>query len=121
MRTKLVKRHFCDFCNKGGMVAASMIEHEKTCLRNPDRECFLCQEGRQKPAPMKELVDALFYGSRLEKVRSIASGCPACILATILNAKKDPRWDEEGYEYFAFDYKTEKDEWHAAQREPLGF
>lgn len=128
MRTKLVKRHFCDHCNKGGMVAASMIQHEKTCLRNPGRECFLCDEGRQKPAPMKDLIDAFFNGSgvHMAAVRAICCGCPACLLATILQAKKDPRWKKDGYdepwvegdptpEHHQFDYKKEKDDWYSEQ------
>lgn len=124
MKTKLVKRHFCDFCNKGGMVAASMAQHEKTCLRNPERGCFLCKEGRQEPAPMKEMIDAFFNGTgvHMAAVRALCGGCPACILATILQAKKDARWIEEAWvegdptpEHHLFDYKKEKDEWYAEQ------
>lgn len=43
MRTKTVKRYWCDFCNKAGLSASHMIKHEKHCTMNPERECRCCK------------------------------------------------------------------------------
>lgn len=42
MRTKMVKRHWCDFCNKAGLSASAMARHEKHCTMNPNRACRVC-------------------------------------------------------------------------------
>lgn len=42
MKTRIVKRHWCDFCNKAGMQAHSMAKHEKHCTLNPARSCRVC-------------------------------------------------------------------------------
>lgn len=120
MRTKLVKRHYCDHCNKGGMVAKSMEQHERTCLKNPRRACFLCEEDRETPTPMAELI-AAFDHRGLDGtggLREAARDCPACTLAAILQSMpKNPDQDD----YVQYDYKTEKDRWYSERRQPMAF
>lgn len=42
MKTKLVKRHWCDYCNKAGLQARAMAMHEKHCTLNQARACRVC-------------------------------------------------------------------------------
>ena len=39
---KSIQRYKCDFCKKRG-IKRVMNFHEKTCYRNPNRICFMCE------------------------------------------------------------------------------
>lgn len=100
MRTKLVNRYYCDFCPKSGCSSGAMKRHEKHCTMNPERACRMCQRGEVEQQPMADLLaclrtvcdDANWYTDDcwqrnaqecLERLKEVASGCPACILAAI--------------------------------------
>ena len=116
MRTKTVKRYWCDFCNKAGLSAAAMSRHEKHCTLNPSRECRVCKmstiaDGRDSTfksktvaelkmlLPAREtLISKEFPGSghfcdstgtleaAIPLLREAAGNCPACMLAAIRQA-----------------------------------
>lgn len=54
MTTKLVKRHFCEFCHKGKFSKPWMERHERHCYKNPGRVpyegelSFVGQTGRYR-------------------------------------------------------------------------
>lgn len=62
-----------------------MKRHERGCTLNPDRECGFCQEAELCQEPMADLISALGKGDTegMDKVRTLAEGCPACMLAAI--------------------------------------
>ncbi len=103
MRTKKVNRYYCDHCNKGGFKKKGMAEHELACIKNPTRaHCWLCAQVPQAVTPMSELKTAFETGTGLGNLREAANGCPACMLAAMIQY-------QEGYPYdFEFDYKKEK-------------
>lgn len=113
MRTKTVKRHWCDFCNRAGLKAFAMAKHERHCTMNPARTCRTCRliDGGSGPDPegLRALVAILptnvvpeydhrgqeaqpyvdFLKAMEEvgpKLREAAGGCPACMLAAIRQA-----------------------------------
>lgn len=107
MRTKIVKRHWCDFCNRAGLQAHAMAQHERHCTMNPARVCRACAliDGGNGPDAdeLRALVAILpvgptpAFGDELEtylgnvdaalpKLREAAGGCPACMLAAIRQA-----------------------------------
>lgn len=107
MRTKTVKRHWCDFCNRAGLQAHAMAKHERHCTMNPARACRTCRlidggngpdaEGLRAlvailpPGPVPafgdELDDYLItVDTALPKLRETAGDCPACMLAAIRQA-----------------------------------
>lgn len=113
MRTKTVKRHWCDFCNRAGLRAHAMAKHERHCTMNPARTCRTCTliNGGNGPDPdgLRALVAMLptpvaqdwdYNGNpspRFEqfmrevakvapKLREATDGCPACMLAAIRQA-----------------------------------
>jgi len=97
MTTKLVKRYYCDHCRKGGMTKA-IADHEKTCIKNPERECFACKEFGFTQIHMALLLSAAEGG--VDAVKDMTP-CPACTLAALSQFKKahpESEWQE-------FDYK----------------
>lgn len=115
MRTKKVTRHYCEFCSKGSFRKPFMIEHEKGCTKNPDRECYLCHEKRNFRALILagrlSGVDRETALSRadFDAVRLSVDQCPACILSFLRMTKHYP---EEQWSY-----SDSKAEWERAHME----
>lgn len=115
MREKLVKRFYCDHCGKGRFHRSAMKRHELACINNPARVCPLCSECKLPQVPMTELIAAVDY-TRLQPLREKANGCPACMLAAIVQSKQGCYADEDD-RWIPFNYKEERDKWwsHMAQ------
>ncbi len=113
MRKKRVWRFYCDHCSKGGCSGGHIAKHEKGCTRNPNRECGMCRETGLDQSPTSELLEALTSGG-IAKVRELADGCPACIMAAIHALRKiEPLETSEDYtdsNFIDFDYRTAADE-----------
>lgn len=111
MRTKLVKRYYCDFCSYGRLTRQSMIRHEGVCFRNTARVCACCEGSHDMP----ELVKLLKDGG-LKELRDKVDGCPGCIMATIVQSRKRGKFSEDDEYYPDFDYKKELKDWRDEQR-----
>jgi hypothetical protein len=113
MRTKTVKRHWCDFCNRAGLQAHAMAKHERHCTMNPARACRACRLIHGGNGPDAEGLRALVailpsnvpvefdancnwtkeyeeftqaIAAATPKLREASDGCPACMLAAIRQA-----------------------------------
>lgn len=114
-------RYYCDFCKKAGGQPHAMREHEKHCTMNPERDCRMCDSfgggGASLPeliAFVKEKAETVHWSGEdqdfklldnddLAKLRDMAEGCPACMLAALrltrthaeLDFKKESKaiWD----------------------------
>lgn len=111
MTIKLVKRYYCDHCRKGGMTKA-IADHERACIKNPERICPICEEFSFEQVPMPELLAAA--AESLKDLQALTD-CPACTLAAlaqrrISNPEED--WKE-------FDYKEEMLELRASRIDSL--
>lgn len=120
MRKKKVWRYWCEHCGKGGCGGHAIGKHERACIRNPARTCGMCRvaEGEQKP--MADLIASLVAGG-LQELRQAAGGCPACMLAAIVQERlgrgiktlaqlsSPEAYEEEAGRYGEFDYKKERD------------
>uniref|UniRef100_A0A6M3K226 Uncharacterized protein n=1 Tax=viral metagenome TaxID=1070528 RepID=A0A6M3K226_9ZZZZ len=100
MKVKRVNRYYCEYCKKSGCSARHMRHHEERCTMNPGRKCGMCGLIDAEQQPMETLLavlpdPALFwkdwaftYTAEIQKavadLREIADGCPACILAALL-------------------------------------
>jgi hypothetical protein len=104
MRQKKVWRYYCDHCNKGGCGKAAMIKHEASCAHNPNRKCRMCGHGELVQKPMPELIQALQDGG-VPKLREVSDGCPACMLAAIIQEGEGA--DPEDRTWHQFDFKEE--------------
>ena len=86
-------RYYCDFCKKSGGQKTAMLKHEKSCTKNHDRQCYMCEivDGCTETKELVELVKTFpvdEYGNiegvdYVEKLREKADSCPACMLAAV--------------------------------------
>lgn len=128
--------YYCDFCKKSGRSAVSMARHEKSCTMNPDRVCRMCKYSDGTPqAKMENLLKAVsiaeimekveWHGTEnmitviiekekeaIEKLREVASNCPACMLAAI---RQYANGNALGFS--SFDFKKEKEKFWQVHNE----
>lgn len=100
MRSKTVKRYYCDHCSKGSFRKPDMAQHELSCTLNPNRVCYLCDNGAITTEHLSSLVAELkkrcpddddCWGAAtkddvawlLQEVHQ----CPACALSVLRQAK----------------------------------
>lgn len=112
MKVRTVKRYRCDFCTKSGCSKHHMERHERHCVHNPKRCCRMCEHATGEPLavpkPLDDLIAALHEGG-LDALRKLAEGCPACMLAAIVqNRARDGFTDETNF-YADFDFKKERE------------
>lgn len=110
MKTKLVKRHCCDFCKRSGQSAFHIRRHEAACTANPNRVCRMCEAGIEvSPRRLSPLVallvpDTEWHGgpdtqhaitkTSLDELLREVDHCPACALWVLRAAKAfHPDWD----------------------------
>jgi hypothetical protein len=129
MRTKTVKRYYCDFCSRGFFKKPDAINHELTCISNPKRACYLC--GAKSGVfdfvglanEMKTRTDVFcyeeengYYSTRSKEainwLYNKVDGCPTCVLAVLKMGKI------LAFDYF--DYKEAKAEWYREENENIG-
>lgn len=109
MRSKLKWRHWCDYCGKAMMSKPAMARHEKGCVKNPNRTCTTCAIIEEIPTPEADRLAAARRG--VGPLRIACNGCPACMLATILNPKlgiPEDCYDEPWIGLMDWDYRKEK-------------
>ena len=104
MRTKTVKRYYCDHCKKAGCSAGHMKRHEASCTGNPNRICRMCgvQSRDWKVVtsvlvriPVLALNDEVICDDwqrdtteeSFKAMEDSLDGCPACILAALRQSK----------------------------------
>ena len=104
MKSKRVLRYYCDHCKKSGCSKFWMKRHEDSCIRNPARICrfhsYIEENEDERVATLPNLIQiARNPKGTLEDLREFAMGCPACMLAAIVQSGRNEsaRQDEEGY------------------------
>lgn len=89
-----------------------MKKHERSCCKNPNRACGMCGSAGLGPHNLPELIAALGRGDEegVAALRTAAEGCPACMLAAIMQSKlqRKPDIEDPGFSV-QFDFKKEKD------------
>lgn len=115
MKVRRVNRYYCDFCKRGRCSKHAIATHEIHCCRNPNRVCRMCLRAELEQQPIADLVSsvsvAIECGSGedcteyaigdIAATRTLANGCPACILAAILQHPQKPS--------APFDFKAESE------------
>lgn len=128
MRSKTVKRFYCDHCSKGMFRKADMANHEASCTMNPERVCYMCNMSPELSEIIKSLharPDVEFHdyeaGVVTEDCRSTKSKeaikwlfdqcdqCPACVLSVLRQGKV--------YAFDVFNYKESVGSWRKERNE----
>lgn len=116
MRTRQVIRYYCDHCPKAGQTKPSIARHEAMCVYNPARVCPLCKEVGEAQRPLASILESLEKPDGLSRAREAANNCPACLLAAIVQSRRQLESLgelEKGDAHFSdFNYKEELDRWH---------
>lgn len=115
MRTKRVIRHYCDHCSKGSFQKPAMWKHERSCFKNPERICWMCEEDQREQSPLAELIaiareipEGNVPEIHLKPLRLAAQDCPCCMLSAILQSRNG-KPGEDSYVFVQFSYKEEAD------------
>lgn len=98
--------YYCEHCKRHRMTAASMERHEMRCIYNPGRSmCGWCSKAPtyRAPAPA-DRVPGFLADPDVERLRRELDGCPACMLAVVVQARRAGLHDEEAWD---FDYRAE--------------
>ena len=101
-------RYYCDFCKKSGGSKFHMENHERHCTMNPDRVCGMCgsrgnldkliailpsadkcteTRTRNEILESSESCTEIAINKIMPQLRIATDNCPACILATLRQAK----------------------------------
>lgn len=112
MRTVTRPVYYCDHCARHRLTASSILTHEPKCIYNPERSaCGWHEKGDTIPAP-REYVKHLYQSLDLDWLRSILDGCPACMLAVVVQADLDVH----ARYALGFQYKDEVERFRADER-----
>jgi len=113
MKIKIKKIYYCSFCKKKSLRKDTIINHEKRCTLNINRECRVCSSVLCiKQKDIKPIIKRFAGSGELQEkegldikyiLREIGKDfdCPACIL-TILRILNIKTYD--------FDYKKRMEE-----------
>jgi hypothetical protein len=105
--------YYCEHCKRHRLTKHAIEKHEPRCIYNPLRsECGWHKDEKQSAPHDFALV--FKDDPDIEALRKSMSGCPACMLAVIVQARGLGLPDEEVWE---FDYKAEVERWRKAERE----
>lgn len=120
MKTKMVKRFYCDFCGKGSMRSDCMVRHEVICFYNPNRACLTCGEedasGFREPTLVADNI-AKLKAHLLDPQKLLHEiTCPTCVLAAVIQYQ-DKHHSTDPEDHISFDHKTEFSNYHRRKNE----
>ena len=112
MLTVVKPVYYCEHCKRHRITAKAILNHEPRCIYNPLRsECGWHKD--LKPLAPADLALVFKDSLDVKWLREAADGCPACMLATVVQARKlgleaDEAWD--------FDYQAEVKSYRESER-----
>src|SRR6266487_1543974 len=104
--------HYCEFCKRHRLTKHSIEAHEPRCIYNPLRSVCGWHKEMRPSAPADS---ALVFKDNpdVEWLRKEMDGCPACMLAVVVQARRLGLHDEDAWD---FDYKAEVAKYREAER-----
>lgn len=102
---KIVKKnvYYCDYCKGRKLTKHSMVRHEERCTNNPNRQCYLCEQGinigeyvaelklrfeiHVDPDTFEQHVNWKGKEITLSEIDSAVEHCPNCTLAVLRQTK----------------------------------
>jgi hypothetical protein len=112
VRTVVKPVYYCEHCKRHRMTAAAILKHEPRCIYNPLRD--VCGwHADMKPLAPADLVAVFIDTLDIEWLRKQTDGCPACMLAVIVQARRHGLDDEDAWD---FDYRAECAKYRESER-----
>ena len=115
MLTVVKPVYYCEFCKRHRITAKAIETHEPKCIYNPHRDkCGWCSKAPtyRAPAPA-DRVPGFVSDPDVERLRRELDGCPACMLAVIVQARRSGLPEMDAWE---FDYKAECARYRESER-----
>lgn len=120
MLTVVKPVYYCEHCKRHRIMAPAIANHEPKCIYNPQRDkCGWCSKAPtyRAPAPA-DRVPGFIDDPNVDKLREELDGCPACMLAVIVQARRAGLNDEEAW---SFDYNAEVDRFRKEENRDYSF
>jgi hypothetical protein len=113
MKTVTRAIFYCDHCNRHRLTPHAIVSHEPKCIYNPERS--RCGWHAQPFVPAKPGVwtAELKQSLDLDWLRRTVGGCPACMLAVVVQAGLT---SNEQYD-LGFNYTLEVERFRQGERE----
>jgi hypothetical protein len=114
MKTVERKVFYCEFCNRHRLTARAIEQHEPRCIYNPGRSACGWHGGAPSFTPPLPSEGARMLaglaGITLDELRIWADGCPACMLAAVVQCEDLDRVA------LGFTYQTEVERFRGEER-----
>lgn len=95
--------YYCEFCKRHRLTKSAIEKHEPRCIYNPNRTACGWHTDRKPVGHAGTLAEGLKDNLGIEWLRIGADGCPACMLAVVVQADLDDCERDD----LGFDYKSE--------------
>ena len=106
--------YYCEFCKRHNLTKRALEKHEPRCIYNPDRPaCGWHSEPNAKIPRPADFTAALRENLDVDWLRLAVGGCPACMLAVVVQAA--PSLNERVD--LQFDYATEVERFRSEERQ----
>lgn len=109
--------YYCEYCKRHRMTARSIEAHEPRCIYNPLRDVCGWHKDTRPVAPF-DFALVFRDNPDVDWLRKEMDGCPACMLAVIVQARKLGLPDEAAWE---FEYATEVERYRKEENDGYGF
>lgn len=104
--------YYCEHCKRHRLRKDSIETHEARCIYNPLRAICGWHKDLKPSAPL-DFALVFKDDPDVEWLRKQMDGCPACMLAVVVQARKFGLHDEDAWD---FDYKAECDRFRESER-----
>ncbi len=116
MKTIVRPVYYCEWCKRHRLTKHSIEAHEPRCIYNPLRDkCGWCSKdpGYRTAGAPHDFALVFKDDPDVEWLRKQFDGCPACMLAVVVQARKLGLHDEDAWD---FDYKVEVEKYRESER-----
>lgn len=115
MLTVVKPVYYCSWCRRHRLTKKSIEAHEPRCIYNPLRsKCGWCSKSPTYQAPAPADFAPLFKDDPdVEWLRKEMGGCPACMLAVVVQARRLGLDTEDAWD---FDYAAEVAKYRESER-----
>jgi hypothetical protein len=109
--------YYCEHCKRHRMTAASIERHEPRCIYNPNRSVCGWHDDKVALGDPLELAKAFKQELDADWLRPWVGGCPACMLAVVVQAQLTVEERDD----CGFSYAGEVERFRASEEHDYGY